>query len=107
MLAILGGALLAVYQNWETIKPKLLEFWGSVSSSIRGVVEDMSTWIKAKLDSVVGYFSEKVKALANMAREARQWVADIASSVGDKAGNLAENIGGTVLKGLDGFRANG
>jgi hypothetical protein len=105
-LALLAGALYAVYKNWDAIRPQLLALWTTIGGTINYAVETTR-------DTVVGAFefmSAKVTAITDYiggkVRQAMDFANSIRNALKDVGGNLYESAAGAVSN-IAGARADG
>lgn len=51
-IAILAGAAYLCWQNWDAVKPKLLQFWEDLKVMIPVIVEAMGVYVLEKFEEI-------------------------------------------------------
>lgn len=68
VLAILGliaVAAITIWQNWETLGPKITGLWNGISAAVIGALSGMRTWMASKWNEIVAdvqFLPERFKA---------------------------------------------
>jgi len=110
-LAAIVAASIYIYNNWETIRPKLIATWDIISKAISGAVNaakvavgDAFDWIQQKVEAVTNWLGNKVTQVMEYAAKVKSAISDAASAAGDIA---TGGLGRMAADYVNGARANG
>ncbi|MFB2530716.1 phage tail tape measure protein [Paracoccus sp. p3-h83] len=88
--AVLAGAALAIYQNWDRIAPWFAEQWAAIQAAVGPVVDDL----KARWDNLGAVASALGDKIVDLGQRGFNWLAGVADRVSTALSALGGYISG-------------
>lgn len=93
------GALIAIgvllYKNWDTIREKAVEIWGSITSSISDKVSAIKTGVTEKFEAIKSAITDKLQAAKTAVSSI---FTNIESSIADKINSARDKVKSGIEK---------
>lgn len=105
---MLGGALLAAYQNWNVIKPQLEQLWHDIGGTISYVVDTAKAAVDRFSTGAKNTMTDAVEFIAKKARAAKDLLNEAIDSVNEAGNSFGQNFSVQgVASAIAGARADG
>ncbi|MGG2081654.1 phage tail tape measure protein [Lysinibacillus pakistanensis] len=101
-IGFLIGAGVYLYQNWDTVKLKAGQLWGTVKEKFAGIKQAVSDFVQPAIgwfESIGQKWNDFKSSLSNF--KVPEWVSKIGGAIGKAAGAVGNFISGSHATGLE------